>query len=687
MNSNLSLNEAKLKEEIDELFKKFDQSNYLSEIESPAFQWSQLIVSYFCLYMVAKKGLDPEKWDQFEIKNSAQKLMSFNFTDKFSTYVKEVLASFLRFLEDDFSLSREQKFADIVQSLSVKANAKVMQKKTGNLKLFDDSTFCNKKIPEKLDNKTDIKKWLDKIEEFARNKEYINDLKEEIYSFAEKSINKYREQINNYDFYIKQKSKFFSKNNMEEFFKAITDFILVLDWPVAEEKAFIDLFYDKHKNDFDNKRKQEILSELITSYYTLYQVKKVDSPDYFLKNIFTGEKFKTNLIGINFAIGDLVLCRIINPDQYHMVVGPTVGISKKLKTELLNKLKNIIKDKKKIDSVDPLELNNFVKKNSIEIITLMGRLQKKKGSKNNYIHEAYFHIQNRKIVYNKLVSLSCIKVNKNINKEYDVLQWYEEKENILGNFILFNDELLFRTYNEEILEMGINFVNDLLSFLVNFKDKRKIEFSSEGNEEKPPPPEKRNKKESEELVKAFLKTPLEIENMGKKTPEELVQTEKGREILQDHLEFIELQFYFNLEQGFLNQYEISLIREKLNLPVDNNSMLRDGVERLLKEVNKDIMSNKEIFDCIMLWRRYKNRVEKIRGRDKSWAAAVDYLNNYNNGGNATQKEIGKKYNVSPNTISQKYNNIADKLNIVTYRDRTALMFGQIEELLEEHLDF
>ncbi|WP_315167770.1 SEC-C domain-containing protein [Metaclostridioides mangenotii] len=78
------------------------------------------------------------------------------------------------------------------------------------------------------------------------------------------------------------------------------------------------------------------------------------------------------------------------------------------------------------------------------------------------------------------------------------------------------------------------------------------------------------------------------------------------------------------------------------------------VTELIKRISDDEISAK----CVNFWTEYKNNnMDKIKGSENSWAAAVEYHIKKENGEVATQAEVAKKYDTSASTLGKRYKEI------------------------------
>ncbi|MFW6006540.1 MAG: hypothetical protein ACOC4G_09645 [Bacillota bacterium] len=286
-------------------------------------------------------------------------------------------------------------------------------------------------------------------------------------------------------------------------------------------------------------------------------------------------------------------------------------------------------------------------------------------------YETVYSIQSRKMVRKKLLQqqgiILDIEMKNENNMDMDFLLWYEDNGSnsiFKGDFVINDDYMLFHCPGKEILTEGKNLIKSLFSFTVNLVEERKMEGESgDIGHENFFEIDNRSEEESLKIIELFLNSSLDPEELGQITPLELAETAEGREVLRNYLEAVELVVHISQEQNIFKKEEIEEIKKRLGLDSPGRELLRDGVEKKLVKINKNIDNHNFVCDCIILWRDFKKEQERIRGRDRSWAAATEYLLNKIRYLGFTQKEIGSKYDVSSNTISRKYREIADRLGI------------------------
>lgn len=170
-------------------------------------------------------------------------------------------------------------------------------------------------------------------------------------------------------------------------------------------------------------------------------------------------------------------------------------------------------------------------------------------------------------------------------------------------------------------------------------------------------------------IEKFIEQPQKI--LNGQSPQELSQTEAGREKLKQSLAEIELlaELDYNNNEQIINN--INQVRDNLGLEKPDN-IFQDRVEELLVDRMTGDLFEDYISKAILMWRNYKGQTDNISGQAKSWAAAVEYLICRLNCWQGTQEYIGNKYNVCMATISQKYRQLASdldsNLNLSSWRE-------------------
>ena len=569
MQEDNSIEETEMINKINNWLKKFAQSSQLDKIDFPGYFWAQVIIGYFCVNIFLEKGLNPENWDHYIVKKSTQQLMNLELTDNFNDYIPQVLSSFLSFLEQKSSLPSKRKFSLIVKDVSPKKTTRKDNKKT--MRLIEISEPENK-ILSKLKKKNKVKQWLKKLEQTAKNKNLIESIMSDIFSFAD--VINLEQQNEIQDFYIYCNERVLSRggNPNTEFFQVLSDFALMLDWPLIKEKTITDL-YSERKGKF-NKKEKELLSELKESFLGIYQVKKVNASSYILKDIFTEEEIELNAFGLDISNGKFLIGRLVKINSEYYAVGPAINIAQNPKAWLTDEIKSDYSDDM------PDSAKSYVKNNPIKIVALLNSMDSQAETSGVVdVFQADFCFQNRKVVYKRLNSAYKIKIDQDTASDCDIFYWSESGANMMeAIFLLYKDHLLVRTPKEEMLEKAINFLKQHLSFAVTLENKEIVNISSEEHVETDAWPE-------DMRLEVFWETALDIGLFENQTPREMLQTEQGREIVIILLEYLELMNYFDYPLAFLNQNDIANIREELDITTETDNVLNDGVEKLLVKNN------------------------------------------------------------------------------------------------------
>lgn len=89
------------------------------------------------------------------------------------------------------------------------------------------------------------------------------------------------------------------------------------------------------------------------------------------------------------------------------------------------------------------------------------------------------------------------------------------------------------------------------------------------------------------------------------------------------------------------------------------------VERSLRRVARDVLQGAALDGCLKLWREFAARADLGRTRKpQAWAAALAYTFERLRLGGFSQTEVARAFEVSPLTVSQKYRQIAETLELV-----------------------
>ncbi|MGM0508056.1 MAG: hypothetical protein ACQERZ_02700 [Fusobacteriota bacterium] len=164
----------------------------------------------------------------------------------------------------------------------------------------------------------------------------------------------------------------------------------------------------------------------------------------------------------------------------------------------------------------------------------------------------------------------------------------------------------------------------------------------------------------------FLNSPVDVSfKLGFKSPLEVRKTKKNKQKLEEYVDSIEIASIFMPENEPAKLIDFNRVRKTLGLKVSKQGKIRDGVEEILVDKMVDRFDDDGVIEAIIVWRDFKDKKGKITGWDKSWAAGVEYLINrwLFNGNICAQKDLADEYNISTNTVSSKYKEIKDKLNI------------------------
>lgn len=109
----------------------------------------------------------------------------------------------------------------------------------------------------------------------------------------------------------------------------------------------------------------------------------------------------------------------------------------------------------------------------------------------------------------------------------------------------------------------------------------------------------------------------------------------------------------------------------------------DEVEKLfIKNMRKGDYHPEQIQNARKLWQDYKVVREVSVRKPATWAAAVEYAMSRIELAGASQTKVGKRYGVSPGTISSKYQDLFDALNVQVFDTRYCTQENPLSEMLD-----
>ena len=287
-----------------------------------------------------------------------------------------------------------------------------------------------------------------------------------------------------------------------------------------------------------------------------------------------------------------------------------------------------------------------------------------KEQPSGYWEAQYVH-QSKDMVIKKLLSFrEIIRDHDKMSTNYILLFWLKEENptSVKGNFLINDKQIVVRSHRQDFFGEACDLIEDLFSFTVMLKEKKKI-IPEEEKMNSILHAGQRSDEESDLIVDMFLNTPLDREELGEVTPLELAENREGQEILRYYIEIMELRVHLISEEDVLNEEEIKKIKNKLGLDSTQTVLLKDEIERLLVNNNQPESEGEFVSSCIVLWRDFIKSADDLGGHPGSWAAALEYLTGLLGNYTFTQQEIGNKYGVTAQTISRKYRQIAAELGI------------------------
>jgi hypothetical protein len=468
---------------------------------------------------------------------------------------------------------------------------------------------------------------------------------------------------------------------LEELSREEHDFFLttaLFDYPIRDNKTVIQLFKQEKKVDLP-KEGEAILEELLDLSLSIYQI--IDANDnnvYMLYDFYTQKRLLLSLDTLEkdyddiIQVGNIIIARLAKIGHKYQPIGPFNILPGDARELILKEVNNRLSNYQ--ESLD-LDLNKeellkrFFKSNSLEIFYLVNEIENSieedllNFPEEEYypskLYEATYKVQSRNLVINRLSSHPSIEYDSS-EGGLDFLVWISDEPidseghdyRIYGRFIIEDNKMLFHSDILEKFEEGKEIIKKLLSFSVIYDKERILNI---------------NKDDAipVEMLENILETlPIDFDDsLEGDNIFELLGSFKGRQQLNLFLDLLQMHV-----EGFGEEsQELEAIVRLQNLidlyKKEEGFKAQDGVEELLVETMNDFYDINEINEALLLWRDYKKSVNVIRGREKSWAGAVEYIISDFRGYGLTQEEVAQKYNVTSVTISKKYREIADALRL------------------------
>jgi len=465
---------------------------------------------------------------------------------------------------------------------------------------------------------------------------------------------------------------------LEELSKPEHDFFLttaLFDYPIRGGKTVAQLFKEKNKTKISMEQ-EEVLEELLSLSLSIYQVRGInDNNAYLLQSLYNQKELVLSLdedYGDILQVGNIVIARLAKIGEKYEPIGPfniLPGDAKELIMQSVNQRVRDYQESLKADLRKEDLFNSFFKNNSLEVFYLMNDLENsieedllnfpEEEYYPNKLYEAIYKVQSRNLVINKLSSHPNIEYDSS-EGGLDFLVWISDEPidnegydyRIYGRFIIDDNKMLFHSDILEKFEEGKDIINRLLSFSAIYEKERVLNID-------------KDQSIPIEMLENLLETlPIDFdEGLEGNNIFELLSSFKGRQQLDLFLDLLQMHV-----EGFgEDSKELEAILKLQNLidlyKREEDFEVQDGVEELLVSTMNDCYDINEINEALLLWRDYKKSVEVIRGREKSWAGAVEYIISDFEGYGLTQEEVAQKYDVSSVTISKKYREIADILRL------------------------
>ncbi|PRX20609.1 hypothetical protein BX659_1357 [Orenia metallireducens] len=467
---------------------------------------------------------------------------------------------------------------------------------------------------------------------------------------------------------------------LEELSRAEHDFFLttaLFDYPIRDNKTVIQLF--KQEKSTLSIEEEEILEELLNLSLGIYQVVDIDDNyAYLLYDFYTKKRLVLSLETLDkdyddiIQVGNIMIARLAKIGEECQPVGPfniLPGDARELIIEEVNNRISNYRESLEGEFSEEELLKKFFKSNGLEIFYLLNDIENsieedllnfpEEEYYPNKLYEATYKVQSKNLVINKLSSHPNIEYDSS-EGGLDFLVWISEEPidgegydyRIYGRFIIDDKKMLFHSDILEKFEEGKEIIKNMLSFSVIYDKERILNI------------DKDNDIPFEMLENILESLPIDFDDsLEGDNIFELLSSFKGRQQLNLFLELLQI----HVEGLGEDSQELEAILRLQNLidlyKQEEDFEAQDGVERLLVETMDDFYDINEVNEALLLWRDYKKSVEMIRGRDKSWAGAVEYIISDLRGYDFTQEEVAQKYDVSSVTISKKYREIADTLRL------------------------
>lgn len=412
----------------------------------------------------------------------------------------------------------------------------------------------------------------------------------------------------------------------------------------------------EEKKDVLSAYEEEILASWRKSVLNVYEVQDKNGDRYRLDPLYVGEKVEVCQENVDIGQGALIVGRVARCGAENHLLAPFDVLPPDYAGAFIAEIDRAFAEYKQETGTE--DFSRFLRDWGIILLYLSLQIKERNQEELQVdrLYEARYRMQSPTVVRRRLLSREQVVADDSSGEsgDYESLLWLPEDERgryVRANIILAEDRLIIRSHRDELLQQARALLEEVLSFLIAFEEEGIVDL--EGREFA-------DQEDSEQLVEKFLETPLNQDKFGKLTPRDMIKSEKGKELVRYYIESLELVRFFseNFNRVFTRE-EIGMIKEKLGFNRDSGPVLRDSVEELIADANS---YNRDIStDTIMIWRDYREKVEDIRGRDRSWAASAEYLLHYLRDDGYTQEEIGEKYGVSSNTISKKYREILQVL--------------------------
>ncbi len=506
------------------------------------------------------------------------------------------------------------------------------------------------------------------LPELKRQRPYnraLSQLLDKLFDFFLEIESFYRSQIDDYFDYF-ARAFGLSGGEMPEEAQMLAIFNLIFDYQLSGEQTVLKIFKEQREAELPSKQR-EVLNSLLEQRLKSYQIVDQQRNSYQLANLVEDKTVSIIERDEELQPGNIVIGRVAKIGRENQLVGFYDTVSAQYKDLIKEEVEELAADFKTQQLT--MDWDQFWRKKSLELLGILNDAAELEMREVETVRQVIYALQAPEVVRKRLTSQANIVVEET-EEDFTVLSWFVDEEvgpevEIKGRFIIDDATLTYITPFASQIAPGKGLIESELSFTVEYKEEYDVDPETEEIVEWIT----RSSEVSNEIIEGFITSPLPTDDeIGGKTPQELVKTETDRKKLKNYLNQMELvaEYIRSNDPNFFQVNEIKQIKRELGIPVVTEQVIRDGVEQLIADkMQLRDFSGEMIRDSILLWRDYKQAVESFRGQDRSWAGAVEYLLGCLNTASwsPTQSEVAAVYDVSENTISKKYRRIAEELDL------------------------